>query len=432
MQLLNASSEHNGHIPRNVRLSLMSIDMVQPYVCIKHVASLSLSHHRSDTDCGQIGNATTQLERDDVAACRLALTRPNGSTHEERRLLSELPPSVSAAAAAAAMSPIEVVWYVGGSSVVDCTFLSWHMPDPDDARSTDPTTTTTTTIDWMAYLDSLLHSQSSEEAFRAFCSRNYSDDTGRRRPLVDLSFPLLASTAPHRGASRWGDNSTLFSSDTSAPIDNPSHVFTSSPVLPIYDSKLFPPGRYWLVAWAMTDQHYGAPHQGYPFDRKPQSHLANVRTNAHWYKQVNSRVARGRLLWPSDPIEVVVTEGSYVVRAVTADCAWWDRTTHVSHDSTSRALPAHTTSSTDPVRNRNPIDSSPPMSMQDSSWTGASNALTGALVLIVLLICCALRMGTQWRQKNRIFSSIATNNNNNNNRLFSNPRFSRLPSKPVS
>ena len=407
MQLLNVSSKHNGHIPRNVRLSLMSIDMVQPYVCIKHVA---LSRRRSDTDCGQTGNATThQLEQD--VACRLASTHSNGSTYEERRMLSESP------SAAAVMSPIEVVWYAGGSSTVDCTFLSWHVLD--DAQAP-------TTIDWTAYLDSLhLQSPHATEAFRAFCSRNYSKDAG------PLTFPLLATTAPQRGASRWSNNATLLSSNSTAPIDNPSQLFTSSPVLPIYKSKLFPPGRYWLVAWAMTDQHYGAPHQGYPVDQSPQSHLANVRTNVRWYKQVNSRVARGTLFWPSDPIEVIVTEGGYVVRSVTVDCAWWDRD-HSSDDTqtlllqeSSRALPIHTASSTIPERN--PTDSSTPPTyvffhlpifMRDS-WTEASKVLTGALVLIILVCCCALRMGTPWRHKNRLFSSIT------NNRLFSNPRFAR-------
>ncbi len=409
MQLLNVSSKHNGHIPRNVRLSLMSIDMVQPYVCIKHVA---LSRRRSDTDCGQTGNATThQLEQD--VACRLASTHSNGSTYEERRMLSESP------SAAAVMSPIEVVWYAGGSSTVDCTFLSWHVLD--DAQAP-------TTIDWTAYLDSLhLQSPHAMGVFRAFCSRNDSKDAG------PLTFPLLATTAPQRGASRWSNNATLLSSNSSAPIDNPSQLFTSSPVLPIYNSKLFPPGRYWLVAWAMTDQHYGAPHQGYPVDRSPQSHLANVRTNVHWYKQVNSRVARGTLFWPSDPIEVIVSEGGYVVRSVTVDCAWWDRDQSSDDAQTllfqesSRALPIHTASSTIPERN--PTDSSTPPTnvfhrpifMRDS-WTEAFKVLTGALVLIILLVCCALRMGTQWRHKNRFFSSITTTNNN---RPFSNPRFAR-------
>lgn len=384
--------------------------MVQPYVCIKHVG---LSRRRSDTDCGQTGKVTTPLEQD--VACRLtASMHSNGSTYEERRLLSE------STSAAVVMSPIEVVWYAGGSSTVDCTFLSWHVLE--DAQAP-------TTIDWTAYLDSLhLQSPHATEAFRAFCSRNYSkDDAG------PLTFPLLATTAPQRGASRWSNNATLLSSNSSAPIDNPSHVFKSSLVLPIYNSKLFPPGRYWLVAWAMTDQHYGAPHQGYPVDRRPQSHLANVRTNDRWYKQVNSRVARGTLFWPSDPIEVIVSEGGYVVRSVTVDCAWWDRA-HSSDDAetllpheSSRVLPNHTASSTIPVRN--PTDSSTPPTyvfhrpifMRDS-WTEAFKVLAGVLVLIVLLVCCcALRMGTQWRHKNRFFSSITTNNN----RLFSNPRFAR-------
>jgi hypothetical protein len=145
-------------------------------------------------------------------------------------------------------------------------------------------------------------------------------------------------------------------------------------------------------------------------------------------------VARGTLFWPSDPIEVIVSEGGYVVRSFTVDCAWWDRVlssddaqTLLLHESL-RTLPNHTASSTIPVRN--PTDSSTPpvhdihypIFMRDY-WAEAFKVLTGALVLIALLVCCCvLRMGTQWRHRNRFFSSITTNNNN---RLFSNPRFAR-------
>ena len=33
MQILDRHSHNNGHVPRNARLALMAIDMVQPYVC---------------------------------------------------------------------------------------------------------------------------------------------------------------------------------------------------------------------------------------------------------------------------------------------------------------------------------------------------------------------------------------------------------------
>ena len=44
----------------------------------------------------------------------------------------------------------------------------------------------------------------------------------------------------------------------------------------------FPPGQYWLVAWAMVDQQYGDVGQGEPRHLPPQSHVSNVRTNSSW------------------------------------------------------------------------------------------------------------------------------------------------------
>lgn len=39
--LLHPKSPDNGHVPRNLRISLMSIDMVQPYVCFQQIKLVS-------------------------------------------------------------------------------------------------------------------------------------------------------------------------------------------------------------------------------------------------------------------------------------------------------------------------------------------------------------------------------------------------------
>jgi len=182
----------------------------------------------------------------------------------------------------------------------------------------------------------------------------------------------------------------------------------------------------------MTDQHYGLSQQGYPIDRRPQSHLVNVRTNSRWHKQVNNRVARGNLFWPSDPIEVVVSEGCYVVRSVAADCAWWDRTqspddTQTHLQQSSKALPDTIVSPMDlPPLNHRPSSTRSFHHVSMHPWTGALKVLIVALFLIAFVVFCSLRMGNQWRHRHRTYSSII------NNRLFSNARFSRLPIKPVS
>lgn len=40
-EILNPKSSENGHVPRNLRLGLMSIDMVQPYVCFQQIEMIA-------------------------------------------------------------------------------------------------------------------------------------------------------------------------------------------------------------------------------------------------------------------------------------------------------------------------------------------------------------------------------------------------------
>ena len=81
----------NGHVPRNIRLSLSAIDMVQPYVCFSSSAltqQVVSKRKTSDSD-------------------RSSQAYGSGDSYF-----------------------IEARWYIGGGKKVDATWLSWHIgPD---------------------------------------------------------------------------------------------------------------------------------------------------------------------------------------------------------------------------------------------------------------------------------------------------------------
>lgn len=90
--LLNeeASNErHGGHVPRNTRLALAAIDLVEPYVCFSPMAGGNMSRSGSGSD--------------DV----ILYTGADGDG-----------------------DGLAVKWYVGGAHEVDSTWLSWHRSAP--------------------------------------------------------------------------------------------------------------------------------------------------------------------------------------------------------------------------------------------------------------------------------------------------------------
>lgn len=247
-------------------------------------------------------------------------------------------------------STIDLEWYVGGSRNVNRTFLSWHLPITHHHSSSDMFNCGSPLSDYSNYHDTLL----SKEAVEIFESNNNQDvnkilehfelivkknniKVADSSANLKLLFPIVA-TNDFSGSSRWFNNDNRLSD-----IIHPSVLFNASirPTFQMYITNdkskkqqevnllnneivLFPPGRYWLVAWTVVDQSYGNKGQGYPFDSYPQSHLANARTNTNWNKQNGDKIVKGRKYWPSDPISVVVREDmTYSIETQILHCAWW-------------------------------------------------------------------------------------------------------------
>ena len=244
-------------------------------------------------------------------------------------------------------SAINLEWYVGGSKTVNRTFLSWHLPL---LTSTDTSICTSYLSNWSEYHDKLL----SKETIEVFDTNNdqdvnkilyhyeqiikknnikFVDDSNSLQKL----FPFI-STSDFSGYSRWFNNDHKLSDDI-----HPSSLYNVSvrPAFQMYITNQnnkkelnllnneivgFPPGKYWLISWAVVDQTYGDKGQGYPQDSFPQSHVSNIRTNVKWDKKNGNRHVKGKKYWPSDPISIIVKDDmTYSIESQIIHCAWWSK-----------------------------------------------------------------------------------------------------------
>jgi len=461
-QILDPSGAQNGHVPRNVRLSLAAIDMVQPYVCLSQVglaykpdASHAPLKNRRQLNGGGSGSGSGHLRRSEVR-WRQMQARDNASHgaaaspyHHSENTTSEaeptapvhVPASLQHAAhqhAAGSAAGIELEWYVGGALKVDCTFLAWHHnPSGASAGAKDRSGS-----NWSKYMASL-DTAAVQATFGSACKparrlNNLREGVGSQDASTSTytsaaNFPAVASKV-FSGASRWAK-----SADAAPPsVVNSTETIGGSlaydaedPLRPLSTyratawphhpdtQKEFAPGRYWLVAWSMVDQHYGAAGQGYPADMPPQSHLANVRTNPEWHKTAGHRSIHGRLFWPSDPVEVVVhSNGSYHVASTVTHCAWWDRAHIEEHDvqdapraaSVAGWFSGMNVSITDGLTNdliKNMFD---PASYRPAREQGTSAyKLYGvALGLLLITVVCCVVLYKMWRRSS-IYSQVSSN-----------------------
>lgn len=445
--MMDPKGEQNGHIPRNVRLSLAAIDMAQPYVCLSQI---SLAYPPTSSPPRRLGDASALQERKKLHTGLRArkMQAPQKSLDSVAPLISTSPAKEDSAPLSLpplrrVASGIEVEWYVGGASKVDCTFLAWHAAP---SVSKDPSGS-----NWSKYLASL-DSPSLRDSFASVC-RSGSSRPRRRtqsslRESVDTTedislgspdlFPVVASPVDS-GLSRWAEStkgraskSPSNVSNVNAPLSDSVKYSDTDPLRPLSSYRAvaqpyhtaaqrdFSPGRYWLVAWSMVDQHYGATGQGYPADMPPQSHLANVRTNPEWHKTAGHRSVHGRLFWPSDPVEVVVhSNGSYHVASTVTHCAWWDRAQIVEHDvqDTPRAasvagwLSGMNVSIAEGLTSdliKNMFDPAAYRPSPGERSTSAYKLYGVTLGLLLIMVVCCVVLYKMWRRSS-IYSQVSSN-----------------------
>jgi hypothetical protein len=251
--------EGNGHVNRNLRLSLLLIDMVQPYVQI-------LTAHSED------------LDRDIIPATRLYQQSETcvGNTPGTGAIVVEV---------AAPSSPVEsliipIEWTVGGAFDVDKTWViygrasditSLSMFSSDRGCDVQPTM-----VDW--------------------------DDLKVKMASNDSSIQQTESITG--GRTRWhehGPNPIDMIGDANGgmppdPLFRANIDLSSSPTTPDGDDV-------WIAfAVAVVDSSWGTSPGG--VELPPQSHAANARTNTEWYHEsaTTGKIIQGRESWISLPI----------------------------------------------------------------------------------------------------------------------------------
>ena len=232
------SSPNNGHVPRNTRLALTAIDVVQPYVCFEKIDTKYVS-------------ATNSLD-------------------------------------------VDLTWMVGGAFHVENTFVELVKAPMNYIEKEKQN-------NFNYYLELLDSYVSTNNNGRRLRDR----DTFNRR-LTPKKIPAYSES----GDGKWAN---VLSGRNTSYFHNTVKLTTSTNTDGDGSAITLQPGEYWLIAWTEVDKDWGASSQGFPKDKQPQSHLANARTNSGWSSSNNGRQIKGRQLWPSEHVAILVDKGGLII-----------------------------------------------------------------------------------------------------------------------
>jgi len=243
--LISGSGDENGHVARNIRLALLAMDIVEPYVSIHGVEDL-------------------QFEDDDVIPS-MNMRRYDGGSYFENSRMVWVPQN---------RKTYRIIWTVGGAFDIDFTevlFGPWDaLPEnlADDKDGVYPSTTT---------LKTLASSQFS------------------------IASPANIDNH-HRGRSRWheqGPFPTTESQDLLGPFFETMIDATEYP----------PGTQLAVFARAKVDSAWlsPAPHVR-PANLGPTSHLVNARTNPSYFASNAGKIVKGREdnWWYSPPVTLII------------------------------------------------------------------------------------------------------------------------------
>ena len=243
--LISSNNKNNGHVARNIRLALLAIDVVEPYVTIRGVEGLELS--------------------DDVVS-GVNMRMYNGASYLENSKMIWIPPGDSPGKGSN-MKEVTISWTVGGAFVIDKTEL---VVGPWDGLPTN-----------LANVDDGTYP--SVETIKLMNSN---------------AFTKSEST---QGRSRWHDDGphpTASESDINPTFEATIDVSTYPP-----GTKLA------VFAKARVDKDWLQPTSNVaPNTGGPVSHIVNSRRNPAYYAANAGKVIRGRVddYWYSDPITIVI------------------------------------------------------------------------------------------------------------------------------
>lgn len=370
---LDKNSSKSGHISRNARVALVSIDVAMPYNCIQ---SLNVNNNmKSDSKNGDNLKGIKSRRIDNLDKNEDMNSSTSDNTTDTKKHSS-------------GDYDLNLKWYVGGAVDVDATWISIHIPPNPSHSSTD-----------YSILSHLLEAlepsvrippfapQDHKEASSNLNNQNFKNRKTKKKRIRDrileenygkenknLKYDstnkfgvnkkrkrilnhkisdddrIRAVARTHlsyaqKGRGRWARNSDPLNPEIFSTTIKISSNTNNSTFSPGDEYKSFDIGVYWLVAWSMVDSGWGSSKQGHGSEN-PQSHLANGRTSINWTSMSNKdfrineihhnlnskkpyirhRLIKGRKYWPSDPIIIeVLSSGEIAVVSSVLQCAHWDR-----------------------------------------------------------------------------------------------------------
>lgn len=240
----------NGHVARNLRLALVAMDVVEPYVSIRGVGGM-------------------EFDDDDVIP-QVNMRRYGGSSYSENSKMVWVPSGDDG-------GPIKVSWTVGGAFDVDDTELVVGLWDSLVSKNLAD-------VEDGAYPSLMTLEVINSNEFRVARPPN---TAGRTRWHVDGPDPTTSSSS----------NST---DDASI---NPTFEAT-------IDASDYPPGsKLAVIARAKVDKGWLQQSENVgPSDLGPSSHIVNARRNPSYLALNAGKVIRGKVddWWYSNPITILL------------------------------------------------------------------------------------------------------------------------------
>jgi len=280
--LISSNGRENGHVARNIRLALLAMDVVEPYVSIRGVEEL--------------------LFEDDVIPT-VNLKRSPTSYFDDAKLVW-----VPGGDEKTSLTLREITWTVGGAMTIDETEIVYGLWDCLPAQLAESATGLYPSMETRNVIDT---------KFRIVPPSNVEGGKsgGRSRWHADGAYPA----EPEGG-------------DTYEQIYNYDPVFKTS----IDIGDMAPGTAIAVFARAKVDKNWAtaAANVG-PADLGPASHIVNARTNPSYFASNAGKVVHGREYgwWYSDPITVLVGDAKE-----TEDWDMNDPTTHFSLSSNARGI----------------------------------------------------------------------------------------------
>lgn len=390
MQVLLPDGKENGHVPRNVRLSLMAIDLLEPYVCFSQatmnssppVFDANRTHHTNVPSVSSflhlkwyVGGAH-QVDKTFLTLSRAPVTTsiigkawsqlldilPTDTALDEllaQRVSNHSHASVGSSKhrnAARLISPVMTGpsrWYdARSSSQSGKGAIESNQLDPLHPKHEFVLTLNLSRVfshrkrklsDPLSGLGSLDSSASSSSAASFIWPGSSRDEeplpseeksSGHSDSRESLKVKGTGAAASTMASAVSGVHDRLRSRRLRQynDVDKQSIIVSERELSISLSSSSATPsvrGKYWVVAWAVVDQDFGHVGQGFPSESGPMSYYSNIRTHSDT-KCVptgpEQRTCRGRRYWPSELIELDVSDdGTVTHMSPVLHCAAWTR-----------------------------------------------------------------------------------------------------------